>query len=193
MADRAETADGDRRDRSHQRHIARVDPDEPRWNGLRRETFVQPMPALHDVGDHIGGGNARRKPGNLGGLRLPHRLGGQEAPSRLGLGGDWFMVPHHEIAPSTPNELMFISHTKLARGELKGGSMTAENKTAEVGDEDLPSPPRALPPAALRALAEAKERRAGSRDAPAREIGGRGGPDPARYGDWEVKGLASDF
>ena len=26
-----------------------------------------------------------------------------------------------------------------------------------------------------------------------REIGGRGGLDPARYGDWEVKGIACDF
>jgi hypothetical protein len=25
------------------------------------------------------------------------------------------------------------------------------------------------------------------------EHNGRGGLDPARYGDWEVKGLASDF
>jgi hypothetical protein len=25
------------------------------------------------------------------------------------------------------------------------------------------------------------------------ELNGRGGPDPARYGDWEVKGIASDF
>ncbi len=26
-----------------------------------------------------------------------------------------------------------------------------------------------------------------------KEIGGRDGPDPARYGDWENKGIASDF
>lgn len=53
-----------------------------------------------------------------------------------------------------------------------------------------------LPPAARRALREAEERRAkmeaedGGRP---REIGGRGGKDPARYGDWEVKGVAVDF
>ncbi|MGB5087501.1 MAG: DUF1674 domain-containing protein, partial [Methylocystis silviterrae] len=29
--------------------------------------------------------------------------------------------------------------------------------------------------------------------APPQELGGRDGPDPARYGDWEVKGIASDF
>jgi hypothetical protein len=55
---------------------------------------------------------------------------------------------------------------------------------------------RDLPPAARRALAEAEERRRISADGEAsatREIGGRKGPDPARYGDWEVKGIASDF
>lgn len=46
-----------------------------------------------------------------------------------------------------------------------------------------------------RALAEAAARRAeaDARSAAIREIGGRKGPDPARYGDWEVKGIASDF
>ena len=28
---------------------------------------------------------------------------------------------------------------------------------------------------------------------PAKELGGREGPDPVRYGDWENKGIASDF
>ena len=46
------------------------------------------------------------------------------------------------------------------------------------------------------ALKEAAERRkkAGREDKPApKEIKGRGGLDPGRYGDWEVKGLTSDF
>jgi hypothetical protein len=51
-------------------------------------------------------------------------------------------------------------------------------------------------PAAERALAEAEARRA-ERDRAAAgrppEFHGRDGPDPVRYGDWEVKGLASDF
>lgn len=49
---------------------------------------------------------------------------------------------------------------------------------------------------AERALAEAEERRrkAEAEDkARAKEIGGREGPDPARYGDWEKGGIASDF
>ena len=52
----------------------------------------------------------------------------------------------------------------------------------------------ALPPAALRALAEAEERRRTlGKPLPASEIGGRTGPDPVRYGDWEKQGLAIDF
>lgn len=51
-----------------------------------------------------------------------------------------------------------------------------------------------LPAAARRALQEAEERRRKHEQAAAaREIGGRKGPDPARYGDWEVKGIATDF
>jgi hypothetical protein len=53
---------------------------------------------------------------------------------------------------------------------------------------------RPLTPAARRALAEAEARRQVSAvaDRP-REILGRAGPEPVRYGDWENKGIASDF
>jgi hypothetical protein len=53
-----------------------------------------------------------------------------------------------------------------------------------------------LSPAARRALAEAEARRqaveASVRPAP-KESGGPKGPEPTRYGDWENKGIASDF
>lgn len=51
-----------------------------------------------------------------------------------------------------------------------------------------------LPPAAKRALAEAEERRrmADAIERP-KEYGGRDGPEPVRYGDWERKGIAVDF
>ena len=53
---------------------------------------------------------------------------------------------------------------------------------------------RPIPEAAQRALAEAEERRRRAAAAPAApEVNGRGGLDPARYGDWEVKGIAADF
>ena len=67
--------------------------------------------------------------------------------------------------------------------------------TVPAGDQPETAP-RVLSPAAQRALAEAELRRveALQREAEApTEIGGRGGNDPARYGDWEVKGMASDF
>ena len=53
---------------------------------------------------------------------------------------------------------------------------------------------KALPPEAQRALAEAEERRkkAKALEMP-RELGGRDGPEPVRYGDWEKKGIAVDF
>jgi len=51
-----------------------------------------------------------------------------------------------------------------------------------------------LPPAAQRALAEAEARRKASDGAALPvELGGREGPEPVRYGDWEKKGLAVDF
>lgn len=60
--------------------------------------------------------------------------------------------------------------------------------------QEAPRPP--LSAAAERALAEAKARRAeiDARGAFApKEEGGRGGLEPVRYGDWEIKGLTSDF
>jgi hypothetical protein len=53
-----------------------------------------------------------------------------------------------------------------------------------------------LTSAAKRALAEAEARRAKAKPTaakPSQETPHREGPDPTRYGDWEKKGLASDF
>ena len=53
---------------------------------------------------------------------------------------------------------------------------------------------RDLPPAAIRALAEAEERRRKAKaDEMPKEYGGRDGPEPTRFGDYEKKGLAVDF
>jgi hypothetical protein len=53
---------------------------------------------------------------------------------------------------------------------------------------------RELPPEALRALAEAEARRKAAKVAEMpTELGGRDGPEPVRYGDWEKKGIAIDF
>jgi hypothetical protein len=51
-----------------------------------------------------------------------------------------------------------------------------------------------LPPAAQRALAEAEARRkARAEEGLPTELGGRDGPEPVRFGDWEKKGIAIDF
>ena len=59
-----------------------------------------------------------------------------------------------------------------------------------------PSPRKPLTDAAKRALAEAVARRqaaaAAAKPAP-KEFQGPKGPEPTRYGDWENKGIASDF
>ncbi len=71
------------------------------------------------------------------------------------------------------------------------GTMTDPDKIAA---DDTSARP--LSAAARRALAEAEARRQQIDAAMARrpaEKGGRGGLDPARYGDWEIKGLTSDF
>jgi hypothetical protein len=52
---------------------------------------------------------------------------------------------------------------------------------------------RRIREAGERALAEAAARGSNASEKPRREVGGRGGVDPARYGDWEVNGRASDF
>lgn len=77
--------------------------------------------------------------------------------------------------------------------------MTIESSKSEPGQAETVEEgvgEKALPEHARRALAEAEARRAAylrGEAAMPREIGGRGGKEPGRYGDWEVKGLASDF
>jgi hypothetical protein len=65
----------------------------------------------------------------------------------------------------------------------------------EASATEAPPDEKAQPisAAARRALEEAAARRADQAPRRPREFGGRDGPEPTRYGDWEVKGLASDF
>ncbi len=65
---------------------------------------------------------------------------------------------------------------------------------------DAASSRRPLTPEAQRALAEAEARRLAAKEEKkenihggAKEIQGPSGLDPTRYGDWENKGIASDF
>jgi hypothetical protein len=64
-----------------------------------------------------------------------------------------------------------------------------------AADDNTPD----IPQAAKRALAEAAERREKqeleakkAKPAP-KEVLGRDGPDPVRFGDWEKDGIISDF
>jgi hypothetical protein len=104
------------------------------------------------------------------------------------------------------------SHLSFSDGYAKSKAMPS-NPTPSNPDRPQPrpvseavadpaGPRRQLPPAAQRALAEAAARRAEraskildqpkTLDQP-KEVGGRDGPDPTRYGDWELNGIASDF
>ncbi len=77
-------------------------------------------------------------------------------------------------------------------------AMSEANDPNPVGPDGGEPAPRVLSPAAQRALAEAQARRAeidarAADVASRKEIDGRGGLEPVRYNDWEVKGLTSDF
>ena len=74
--------------------------------------------------------------------------------------------------------------------ELQISPRDAASGKAESGERAALS--GAAGQAAQRALAEAQERRL-KVTPPPRELHGRDGLDPVRYGDWEVNGLASDF
>ncbi|MEO0378930.1 MAG: DUF1674 domain-containing protein [Pseudomonadota bacterium] len=67
-----------------------------------------------------------------------------------------------------------------------------DDPTSDAPEE--PEEVKLLPPEAQRALAEAEERRKKAKqlEMPP-ELGGRDGPEPVRYGDWEKKGIAVDF
>ena len=74
--------------------------------------------------------------------------------------------------------------------------MTAKDPSQDEKPAADQQPRKPLTPEAERALAEAAERRAAidrkTAERP-KESGGAQGPEPTRYGDWERKGLASDF
>jgi len=63
-----------------------------------------------------------------------------------------------------------------------------------MNPDHKPMPERQISPEARRALAEAEERRKTMPPvALPKEVNGRDGPEPTRFGDWEKKGIASDF
>ena len=70
----------------------------------------------------------------------------------------------------------------------------AEIRMQNDNDNSALEPRTPLSPAAKRALAEAEERRRAQKPVePPEELGGRGGAEPSRFGDWEINGRAIDF
>jgi len=85
--------------------------------------------------------------------------------------------------------------TELTPKETAPAEPPTQSPDSAEGQTE-PSQERPLSPEAQRALAEAAARRAERDGHPAdapKEAPARGGPDPTRYGDWEVNGVASDF
>lgn len=93
-------------------------------------------------------------------------------------------------------------HSEQADARMSEGHGCAHDANACGCGHDASVPskaamaPKALPPAAMRALAEAEARRQADalavQERPA-EYDGPAGPEPTRYGDWERKGIVSDF
>lgn len=87
------------------------------------------------------------------------------------------------------------AHEPEPSGQPGTRAEQGQDAAAAVPEAETAAKP-ALSPAAQRALAEAEARRQ-VRDAEIgaaeRELGGRGGADPVRYGDWEINGRAVDF
>ena len=80
--------------------------------------------------------------------------------------------------------------------------MSENTRQDGIGGACVPAgaaPGRPLSPAARRALEEAQQRRAEAEAETEQagalpvELGGRKGPEPTRFGDWEKKGILSDF
>jgi hypothetical protein len=87
-----------------------------------------------------------------------------------------------------------------ARQDDSAVSMAPVSERPTPASETAGPQRRVLSPAAQRALAEAAVRRAEADRLAAeaaklrpKEFQGPKGPEPTRYGDWENKGIASDF
>ena len=97
---------------------------------------------------------------------------------------------YQNLPPETKRELAARPPTPASTAPLKTRNAPSLAPTAPP---DAADPKRRLTPAAQRALAEAAARRSSEIASRPRELHGRKGPDPVRYGDWEVNGRVSDF
>ena len=72
-------------------------------------------------------------------------------------------------------------------------TMTKRKTTKPLAKEPARLVKVRIAEAAARSLAEAEARRPKAPPEPSAERGGQPGPEPTRYGDWEKKGIISDF
>ncbi|MEM8850379.1 MAG: DUF1674 domain-containing protein [Pseudomonadota bacterium] len=94
-------------------------------------------------------------------------------------------------------ERMIVDPTHLPETSEDGPACPTSGRGAGPVPAALPPAAEAarraaLPEVARRALEEAEARKRADPDLPP-ELGGRDGPEPVRYGDWELKGIAVDF
>jgi hypothetical protein len=96
-----------------------------------------------------------------------------------------------------PAQVRTLADRRIAKGRTMVDTPDLPSAaTGAAGADEVSSRP--LSEIAKRALAEAEDRRrardeAAGAEAARREVGGRNGPDPVRYGDWEKDGIISDF
>jgi hypothetical protein len=98
----------------------------------------------------------------------------------------------------TAGKLCGVLNTNRSRVQML--SDKTDRPANQVSQTAAASARKPLSPEAQRALAEAAARRAEADRLAAeaaktrpRELQGPKGPEPTRYGDWENKGIASDF
>jgi hypothetical protein len=101
--------------------------------------------------------------------------------------------PAHAIEHTTPLPCEYANYKNLLGIFSTPHDLLIQTMERTMSDDASKKP---LPDAARRALAEAEARRqaaAASAKAAPKEFHGPKGPEPTRYGDWENKGIASDF
>jgi hypothetical protein len=134
-----------------------------------------PQHGIENVGGHAPGGKTWYVVATGGTGGLPARILHSKSPPCGNHLWIWHGYAKSEAMPTDPTS------PKPAEGN--------------VADNEAPAK-QPQTPAAERALAEAAARRAerdrNAADRP-KEIAGRDGPEPTRYGDWEINGLTSDF
>jgi len=80
-----------------------------------------------------------------------------------------------------------VKHSRSAIADARGSRERASGRQTAVAGSRRSRARRSCGTANRARQDQARKSQA------ANEVGGRGGLDPTRYGDWEVNGLASDF